>query len=112
MKDTNSSVGSIKLPANFKIDGTIVKVLNYNLDDLQGDAVENATRALTATGYVVQVADLDTQLHASLFAEAAGVTFEDIKRLPMKTYMKTARITRDFLLNDSEESQKENTSEE
>jgi hypothetical protein len=57
------------------------------------------------------VQELDPVLHAHIFAEAAGIDYEDVKRLGAKDYMKAVGLVRDFFLSDSEVSQQENISE-
>lgn len=101
----------LKLSKPVNIDGEEKEVIEYNLEDLKGDVIENSMKNLQKTGYVPTVQELDPILHANIFAEAAGVDYLDVKRFSAKDYMKAVGLVRDFFLSDSEDSQQENTSE-
>ncbi|KMT23009.1 hypothetical protein [Clostridium cylindrosporum] len=101
----------LKLSKVVSINGEEVKEIDYDFDDLKGDSIENAVKAMQKQGYVSTVQELDPILHAHIFAEASGLDYLDIKSLPAKDYLKCVSAVRDFLLTDSEVSQQENISE-
>jgi hypothetical protein len=105
-------VSKLKLSKPIDIDGELKSKIDYDLEELTGDAVENAMKSLQKKGYVPTVQELDPLLHGHIFAEAAGLDYEDIKRLSAKDYLKAVSAVRDFFLEDSEDSQPESISEQ
>lgn len=101
----------LKLTKHVEIDGETKNSIEYDLESLRGDAIENAVKAMQKEGYVPTVQELDPVLHAHIFAEAAGIDYLDVKRFSAKDYLKAVSAVRDFFLNDSEDSLPENTSE-
>jgi len=102
----------LKLVRPIEIDGEKRECIEYDLEELSGNIIESAMKAMQKSGYVPTVQELDPILHAYIFAEAAGIDYEDVKRLKAKDYMKAVTLVRDFFLSDSEDSQQENTSEQ
>jgi hypothetical protein len=102
----------IKLSKPIEIDGELKNVIEYDLESLTGNVVENAMKSLQKKGYVPTVQELDPVMHGHIFAEAAGLDYEDIKRLSAKDYLKAVSAVRDFFLEDSEDSQPESISEQ
>lgn len=101
----------LKLSKPVEINGEKKISLEYDLESLTGSAIETASKAMQKKGYVATVQELDPILHAHIFAEAAGVDYEDIKRLSAKDYLKAVGTVRDFFLEDSEDFLDGNTSE-
>lgn len=99
----------LKLSKKILIDGEEKSEIQYDFDNLTGGAIETSIKDLQKTGYVPAVQEVDSLLHASLFAQAAGIDHEDIKRFGAKDYMKVVGLVRDFLLTDSEDSQQKNS---
>lgn len=102
----------LRLTKPAQIDGEEKTKIEYNFDDLKGDAVENSIKELQKKGYVPAVQEVDTLLYVNLFAQAANLDYEDIKRLNAKDFMKAASVTRDFFLEGSVDSQTQNTLEQ
>ncbi|HHW03413.1 MAG TPA: phage tail assembly protein [Thermoanaerobacterales bacterium] len=100
----------LKLSKPVEIDGEKKDVIIYDLENLQGNAIENAIKSMQKQGYVPTVQELDPILHAHIFAEAAGLDYLDIKKLSAKDYLKAVSAVRDFFLSESEDSPQENTS--
>lgn len=103
---------TLKLSKAIEVNGELTTCIEYDLESLQGNVIENSMKSMQKDGYVPTVQELDPVLHAHIFAEAAGLDYLDIKRLPAKDYMKAVSKVRDFFLSDSEDSQLENTSEQ
>lgn len=85
------------------INGEQVKEIEYDLEGLTGVDISAATRSLKATGVQVGTLELDPDYHAALFAQAAGISLEDVKALSAKDYTKAATTVRDFFLESTEE---------
>lgn len=102
----------LKLSKPVLIDGEEKKEIPYDFEELNGGVIENAMKSMQKKSYVPTVQELDPVLQAHIFAEAAGIDYEDVKRLKAKDYMKATGLVRDFFLTDSEDSSQENTSEQ
>lgn len=98
----------LKLSKETDINGEKVKEIEYNFEDLRGDAVETAVKALQKEGYVPTVQEVDPLLQTHLFAQAAGLDYTDIKRLSAKDFLKAGGKVRDFFLEESEDLQQKN----
>lgn len=105
-------MNSLKLSKAVDIDGISKTEIQYDFEDLTGGVIENAMKSMQKKGYVPTVQEVDPILHAHIFAEAAGIDYEDVKRFKAKDYMKAVGLARDFFLIDSEDSSQENTSEQ
>ncbi|MBV4427183.1 hypothetical protein [Clostridium tyrobutyricum] len=105
-------MSTLKLSKPAQIDGEEKTEIQYDFDELKGNSVENAIKELQKKGYVPAVQEVDTLLYANLFAQAANLDYEDIKRLNAKDFMKTASVTRDFFLAGSADFQDQNTLEQ
>lgn len=98
--EITSGVGVYKLRKPTKIDGNIVSELSYNLDSLTGSDIKRIRTALGKRGYIVTAKEIDSVLHAAIFAEASGLTMDNIEALNAFDYMNVADIVRDFLLGE------------
>ncbi|WP_058953160.1 hypothetical protein [Clostridium tyrobutyricum] len=105
-------MSTLKLFKPAQIDGEEKTEIQYDFDELKGDSVENAIKELQKKGYVPAVQEVDTLLYVNLFAQAANLDYEDIKRFNAKDFMKAASVTRDFFLAGSVDSQVQNTLEQ
>lgn len=80
------------------INGETVTEIEYDLDGLTGADISAAVRSLKAIGEQVGTLELDPDYHAALFAQAAGISMEEVKALPAKDYTKAATTARNFFL--------------
>ena len=87
-----------KLVKPIMIDDKMTSVLKYDLEELTGDDVSFAIKELGKRGMVVTMNETDQNYHAMLFSIAAGISFEDVKRLKIKDFNKVCNIVRDFFL--------------
>jgi len=97
----------MSLSKTIEIDGKKVEFLEYDFDSITGESIENACKALIKTGNVILAQETDPVFHAHIFADAAGIAYEDMKRLNGKDYAKATTLVRDFFYMSSEESQEE-----
>ena len=95
-----SGVGTYKLIKPTKIDGNIVTEINYNLANLNGKNIRHIRARLGRKGYMVSAKEIDSVLHAAMFADASGLTDDNIEALSSIDYMNVADIVRDFLLGE------------
>ncbi len=100
----------LKLVKPIEIDGETKDEVNYDLENLTGDSIENAIKRMQKQGYVPTVQELDPILHAHIFAEAAGIDYLDVRRFSAKDYLNAVSAVRDFFLSDSAASPQETTS--
>lgn len=83
-----------------KIDGVEVKDVAYDFNQLDGDNICHARAELAKEGYFVAVKQLDEAYHAAMFAEAAGISFADVKRFGIKDFSNVADIAKDFMFGE------------
>jgi hypothetical protein len=102
----------MKLSKPIMIDGVETKEIAYDFENMKGNAIENAYKMLTSRGHVVTMQESDPVLAAAIFAESAGIAYEDVLRMNAKDYSLAGRMVRNFLFAESEDSQEEKTSEE
>lgn len=100
----------LKLKKPFLLDGEEVETIPYDLDSLTGADIERAISELGKKGIVIAMVETDQRYHAMLFSIAAGMSYEDVKRLPSKDFTKATTLVRDFFL-ESEDSSDETTQE-
>ena len=98
--ETLNGIGTYKLKKPTKIDGNAVTEINYNLADLNGASIRKVRTELGKRSYVVSVQELDVPYQAALFAEASGLTIENIESLSMVDYTNISNIVRDFLMGE------------
>ena len=93
-------MAELKLKKPIKIDGEEKSVIEYDLEALTGEDIQQATKELSKVGIMVTTIELDTTYHAALFAKASGLMFEDLNRFSAKDYAKATTLVRDFFLAD------------
>jgi hypothetical protein len=109
IKGINEAVGTLKLGKSIKIDDKEVTEINYDLDNLMVNSIEIAIKELALAGHVVTFQESDSMLHAALFAQAAGLTLNDLRsQMTLKDYLKAGVIVRNFLFLGLEDSSVEN----
>ena len=80
------------------MNGETVIEIEYDLDALTGEDIDAAVRDLKKTGVLVGSVETDPNYHMALFAQAAGVSYEDVKRMSAKDTNKAIIAVRDFFL--------------
>lgn len=90
----------LKLKKPIKIDGEERTELEYDLEALTGNDIQQATKELNKSGIMITTIELDSNYHAALFAKSANLMFEDMNRLSAKDYAKATTLVRDFFLTD------------
>ncbi len=98
---------TFKLTKPVMLDGEKKSAITYDLEALTGEDIDNAVRSLKKTGVQVTAVELDPSYHAAVFAQAAGLELQDVKRMCAKDYNRAIVVVRDFFLTDSEESSQE-----
>lgn len=99
MEITGAGVLTLKKP--ILIDGEETKEIKYDFDNLTGADVEEVFKESTRSGYMVSASyELDPIIGGRMFAKAADLDFEDIKRLKVKDYTTAAGIARSFFISD------------
>ena len=93
-------MAELKLRKPFELNGEEVEKIPYDLDELTGNDIERAVAELQKKGIVVTVVETDQRYHAMLFAMAAGISYEDVTRLPLKDFSKATTAVRDFFLEE------------
>lgn len=96
-------MASLKLKKPVMIDGAEKTEIEYDLDALTGEDVQQATKELSKAGIMVTTIELDSNYHAAIFAKASGIAFEDMNRFSAKDYAKATTLVRDFFLADMAE---------
>jgi len=92
-------MGILKLKKPVLIDGEEVTEIEYDLDEVTGENLENAFKEVTKSGYIVSASyELDPVVGAHIFAECSGIDYTDIKRFNMADYNRAAVIVRDFFI--------------
>ena len=72
-------VGTYVFKKPTKIDGEEVKEIAYDLNLLNGKSIRNARSELGKRGYAVVLKEFDEVYNAALFAEASGLTFDNVE---------------------------------
>lgn len=80
------------------VNGETVTEIEYDLESLTGADIDAAIRSLKAVGVQVGTLELDPEYHAALFAQAAGLSLEDMKAFTAKDYKNASIAVRDFFL--------------
>ena len=96
-------MAKLNLKKPIKVDGEEISVIEYDLDELTGEDIQQVTTELSKKGIIVTTIELDSNYHAAIFAKAAGLMLEDLNRLSAKDYAKATTLVRDFFLIDTEE---------
>lgn len=95
-----ADIGILKLRKPIEIDGELTSEIAYDFESLTGDDVARAVKTLTQNGIQVMVAELDTNYHAAIFAQAAGIDYLDVRRFGLKDFTKACSLVRDFFLEE------------
>ena len=90
----------LKLKKPFELDGEQVTEIEYDLESLTGNHIEQAIAQLGKKGIVVTLVETDQRYHAMLFSIAAGIAYEDVTRLSAKDFAKATTAVRDFFLEE------------
>ena len=101
----------LKLKKPVMIDGESKTEITYDLDGLTGADIELASNQLKKKGVTVGAIELDINYHMALFAQAAGIDYEDVKRLGAKDCQSAIVAVRGFFMENSEELSDETSSE-
>lgn len=96
-------MAKLTLKKPIMIDGVERTEIEYDLDALTGEDIQQATKEMNKSGSVPTTIELDANYHAAIFAMAAGISFEDVKRFSARDYAKCSSLVRDFFLVDTEE---------
>ncbi len=94
-ENTLCGVYTFKRPT--KIDGDVVTEIAYDFSEINGASIRKAKSELQKRGYTVAVKELDECYHAALFAQAAGLTIDNVESFGLVDYNNVADIARDFL---------------
>lgn len=92
-----------ELKKPIKIDGKEFKVINYDLEALTGEDIDQVTILLALDNRHIQFPEIDQTYHAAIFARAAGIDLSDVKRMAGPDYMRVGRIVKNFFFMDAEE---------
>lgn len=103
---------TLKLKKPVKIDGAEVTEIKYDLEHLTGNDLEVALQDMKKNGIQVGTIELDPSYHMALFAQAAGIAYEDVKRMSAKDCKNAISAVRYFFIANSEDSSEEEMSDE
>lgn len=92
------------------IDGEKKTELIYDLDALTGQHLETAVRDVGRAGVQVGAIELDPCYHMAVFAQAAGIAYEDVKRMGARDCREAIAKVRSFFVSDMEEPSEPDTS--
>ena len=95
-----SGVGTYKFIKPTKIDGEEVKEINYDLNVVDGGSIRRVKGGLMKRGYTVAIKELDEVYHAAIFAEATGLTIDNVESFSPVDYMNVADLVKDFLFGE------------
>jgi tetrahydromethanopterin S-methyltransferase subunit H len=98
----------IKLSKPIMINGSEVKEIPYDFENLTAQHKQNAGKKYKQAGNVVTVQETDPDYHLYIFAEAAAlanpeIDMSDILRMSARDASKAERVVRDFFFLNSEE---------
>lgn len=103
---------TLKLKKPVKIDGAEVTEIKYDLEHLTGNDLEVALQDMKKKGIQVGAIEIDPSYHMALFAHAAGIAYEDVKRMGAKDCKNAIAVVRSFFISDLEDSSEEEMSDE
>lgn len=101
---------TLKLRKPVMIDGEKKTELAYDLDTLTGQQLETAVRDVGRSGIQVGAIELDPCYHMAVFAQAAGIAYEDVKRMGARDCREAIAKVRSFFVSDMEELSEPDTS--
>ncbi len=99
----------LKLRKPIMVNGSEVKEIKYDFDDLTAQDKMNAGKAYKKSGNVISVQELDSDYHLFIFAEAVAKANPDIDQkevvllLGAKDAARAEKLVRDFFFLDSED---------
>ncbi|MBP1926846.1 hypothetical protein J2Z76_002716 [Sedimentibacter acidaminivorans] len=93
-------MAAVKLNNPVKIDGKEITELEYNLDDLKADSIQNAIKDFAREEYMPTSVEHDIYMHAHLFSQASNVDYQDVKRMGLKDFVKVTNLVKSFLLEE------------
>ncbi len=82
-----------------EIEGKKYTALTFYFDRLTGEDIEAVEEELQDQNKYVLSPEISSTFQCILAARAAGVSSDEIRRLPMADYMKIKNKTRDFLIS-------------
>ncbi len=88
----------LKKPVN--INGELTEEIEYDLESLTGQDIQQVVRDLNKRNIIIGAVELDMNYHAALFAQSAGLSFDDLSNLSSKDYNEMTIRVRDFFLKD------------
>lgn len=83
---------------NTEIEGKKYSKMTFYFENLTGDDIEAIEEELQSQNKYVLTPEVSSVFQTMLAARAAGVGADEIRRLPVKEYMKIKNRARDFLL--------------
>ena len=99
----------LELSKPILIDGEMKKIIPYDLEKLTGTDLDAALQEVKRNGITVGAIELDPSYHMAVFAQAAGISYEDMKRMGAKDCKKAIVAVRGFFINDLEDSSESET---
>lgn len=100
MKETEVNGTTLVLRKPVEINGEMVSAIPYDLEALTGQDIADTIKMLAKNNVVVVLSETDSNYHAGIFATAAGLDYNDIKKLSAKDYNKACNLVRDFFLEE------------
>ncbi|WP_251209973.1 phage tail assembly protein [Acetatifactor aquisgranensis] len=81
-----------------EIMGRKYESLTFYFEELTGDDVENVELELQQRNIVVLSAEVSSAFQSAIAAKAAHMASDEIRRLPLRDYMKIKNAARNFLV--------------
>lgn len=81
-----------------EIMGKKYTTMNFYFERLNGDDVEAVELELQQRNIVVLSAEVSSAFQSAIAARAAGIASDEIRRLPLRDYMKIKNAARNFLV--------------
>lgn len=81
-----------------EIMGKKYESLTFYFEELTGDDVENVELELQQRNIVVLSAEVSSAFQSAIAAKAARMASDEIRRLPLRDYMKIKNAARNFLV--------------
>ena len=82
-----------------EIMGKKYKNITFYFENLTGEDMEAIEEELAANNQFVLAPEVNSAFQAMLAARAAGIASDEIRRLPLRDYMKIKNKARDFLVS-------------
>jgi hypothetical protein len=92
-----------KLKKKAFINGQEVNEIEYDLENLTKSDIDNALMECIKSNHAVVVQETDNMFHAAIFAQAAGLSLNDLNALNAKDYLAIGSKVRNFLFLDLED---------